>query len=295
MKSLKIILSSAILLLAFSCKKEAVENKTDQTPAETTENKVSNQKIVSLNGGITEILAALGHQQEIVGTDVTSVYPENLKQTAKVLGHMRTITIEPIMALNPTLIMASGKDMNPELLKKIGESKIQTEVYNQEFSVEGTKRLIEQVAKTVGNTDYQNLYKKIDEDLAKVQPLSQKPKVLFIYARGNNLMVSGKDTQMASLINIAGGENAINDFDGFKPLTPEALVKYNPDFLLFFTDGLQSSGGIDGVLKVPGISQTTAGKKKQIIAMDGGLMSSFGPRLGEAAYSLNQLLIEGHK
>ena len=103
MKSLKIILSSAILVFAVSCKKEATENKTETVA----ENKTSNQKIVSLNGGITEILAALGHQNEIVGTDVTSVYPENLKQTAKVLGHMRNITIKPIMTFKPTLILAS--------------------------------------------------------------------------------------------------------------------------------------------------------------------------------------------
>ena len=288
MKSLKIILSSAILVFAVSCKKEATENKTETVA----ENKTSNQKIVSLNGGITEILAALGHQNEIVGTDVTSVYPENLKQTAKVLGHMRTITIEPIMALNPTLILASEKDMNPELLKKIGESKIQTEIYKQDFSVEGTKKLIEQIAKTIGNNDYQKISDKIDADLAKLNPIAQKPKVLFIYARGNNMMVSGKGTQMANLITISGGENAINDFEDFKPLTPEALVKYNPDFLLFFTDALQSSGGIEGVLKVPGVAQTNAGKNKKIIAMDGGLMSSFGPRLGEAAISLNQLLTQ---
>lgn len=281
-----------MLLLAFSCKKEAKENTSAQPAKDSVENKIGNQRIISLNGGITEIISALGHQQEIVGTDVTSVYPENIKETAQVLGHMRSISIEPLMALNPTLVMASAKDMNPDLLKKLKDSGIRTEVYDQQFSVDGTKKLIAEVAETFGETNYQPLISKIDEDLAKVKPLARKPKVLFIYARGNNLMVSGKDTQMASLIGIAGGENAVNDFEGFKPLTPEALLKYNPDALLFLSDGLQSSGGVDGVLKMPGVAQTNAGKNKKIIAMDGGLMSGFGPRLGEAAVSLNQLISE---
>ena len=72
-------------------------------------------------------------------------------------------------------------------------------------------------------------------------------------------------------------------------------MQSNPAVLLFFSDGLQGAGGIDGVLKTPGVTQTNAGKSKRIIAMDGGLMSSFGPRLGEAALSLNKLLIESAK
>ncbi|SIQ44251.1 iron complex transport system substrate-binding protein [Chryseobacterium sp. RU37D] len=290
----KFILAASVLVAVYSCKKETgvkAENNTE-TSSETPK---SNNKIVTLNGGITEIIAALGHEKEIVGTDVTSTYPESLKATAKNLGHVRSMTIEPIMAVSPTLILASDKDINPELMGKIQASKIQTEVFKQEFTVDGTKKLIADVAKAIGSTDYQKLNDKIDEDLKQIQSITKKPKVLFIYARGNMLMVSGKNTPMASLIEIAGGENAVNDFEDFKPLTPEAVVKANPDVLFFFTSGLEGVGGNEGALKMPGISQTNAGKNKKIIAMDGGLVSSFGPRLGEAAVGLNKLLIENTK
>ncbi|WP_449387875.1 heme/hemin ABC transporter substrate-binding protein [Chryseobacterium lineare] len=290
----KFILAASVLVAVYSCKKEEgakTENKTEVT-AETPK---SNNKIVTLNGGITEIVAALGHEKEIVGTDVTSTYPESLKATAKDLGHVRSMTIEPIMAVSPTLILASDKDINPELMGKIKASGIKTEVFKQEFTVEGTKKLIADVAKAIGNTDYQKLNDKIDADLKQIQPIAQKPKVLFIYARGNMLMVSGKNTPMASLIELAGGENAVNDFEDFKPLTPEAVVKANPDVLFFFTSGLQGAGGNEGALKMPGVSQTNAGKNKKIIAMDGGLVSGFGPRLGEAAVALNKLLVENTK
>ena len=290
----KAILMASVVLALYSCKKETDKLSSGATE-QASENPKSANKIVTLSGGITEIVSALGHESEIVGTDVTSTYPETLKTTTKDLGHVRSMTIEPIMALSPTLILASDKDLNPELLSKIKSSGIKAELLTQEFSVEGTKKLIEQVAKAIGNTDYQKLNDKIDADMKQVQSLAKKPKVLFIYARGNNLMVAGKNTPMEKLITLAGGENAINEFDDFKPLTPEAVVKANPDILFLFKSGLMGAGGNEAVLKMPGVAQTNAGKNKKVISMDGGLASSFGPRLGEAVVELNKLLIENTK
>jgi len=293
MKNIKIAVLSALLLAGFSCKKE--DSKVAKVEETKTEAPVSNHRIVSISGGVTEIVAALGHEKEIVGTDVTSTYPKSLEESAENLGHVRSMTIEPLMALNPTLILASDKDINPELLTKIKSSGIKTELFKQEFTIEGTKKLIDQVAKALENTNQQPLLDKIDADVKLIQPIASKPKVLFIYARGNMMMVGGKNTPMASIIEIAGGQNAANDFEDFKPLTPEAVVQSNPDVLLFFTSGLQGSGGAEGALKMPGVSQTNAGKNKSVIALDGGLLSSFGPRVGEAALSLNKLLIESSK
>jgi iron complex transport system substrate-binding protein len=86
------------------------------------------------------------------------------------------MTIEPIMAVNPTLILASDKDINPELMGKIKSSGIKAEVFKQEYTVEGTKKLIEEVAKAVGNTDYQKLNDKIDADLNRFSLLLKSRK-----------------------------------------------------------------------------------------------------------------------
>ena len=278
-----------VLLSAISCKKEVTVETTTTEVKDSIVKPV--QKIVSLNGAVTEIVAALGHEKELVGVDVTSTYPADVKTTAKDLGHVRSVNIEGIMALNPTLIIGTDKDMSPELLEKIKKSGVKAELFKQEFTPEGTKRLIADVAKVLNHKDFIQLNTKIDADLKNVKPLATAPKVLFIYARGANMMmVSGTGTPVDRVIALAGAKNAITDFEDFKPLTPEALIKGNPDVILMFDSGLESLGGAAGVLKIPGVDKTNAGKNKKIIAMDGGLLSGFGPRLGEAATQLNTLL-----
>ena len=291
MKKITLMLAVAVSLSAISCKTDNKEVKDKNT----TEQPVSENKIVTLNGAITETVAALGKGSEIVGKDVTSTFPADL--TAKDLGHVgRGMTIEGLMSVNPTLIIGTSKEENPDLMGKIKESGIQLELINQEYSVEGAKNLIKDVAGIVGVTEFQNLNDKIDADIAQIKPFEKKPKVLFIYARGaGNLMVAGTGTPMEALIKIAGAEPAVTEFADFKPLTPESLVQGNPDVILMFDSGVQSMGGVDGLLKVPGVVQTNAGKNKKIVTMDGGLMSNFGPRVGEAALELNQKLAEATK
>lgn len=253
---------------------------------------IINHRIISLNGAITEILAELGQEDKIVGVDVTSTYPEGIKEKAKDLGHIgKGVSLESIISLQPTVVFISSKDSNPDLVAKIQNAKIEVKIIEQEQSIEGTKKFIKDVAETIGDTNYTSLIEKIDSDFAGLTKFETAPKVLFIYARGaGTLHVAGKETPMQKIIELAGGENAVNDFENYKPLTPEALIQSNPDYLLFFTTGLESLGGIDGVLKLQGIEQTNAGKNKKIIAMDGALLSGFGPRVGQGAKELNQLI-----
>lgn len=279
-KILAIALFTSVL---FSCKKE--ETKVVEEP------KVSTEKIISLNGAITETLAKLGEEGNIIGVDVTSNYPESLKNTAKELGHVRSISAESIIALKPTVIYASDKDLNPELASKLKASGIKLEIINQEFSTEGTSKLIADVAKSLNKENFQPIIDDVQTKVKSLKTIEKKPKVLFIYARGaGNLMVAGKDTPLEKMITLAGGENATNEFSDFKPLTPEALLTNNPDIILMFDSGLQSIGGKDGLMKIEGISATNAAKNGKIISMEGQFLSGFGPRLGDAAIELNKLL-----
>ncbi len=255
-----------------------------------------NQRIVSLSGATTEILVALGLQNQLVGTDITSNYPAAVEKLPKV-GHNRNIGAEATLALQPTLIIGT-KDtqgmsvLKPEVEEQFKAAGVKVVFFTQEYTIDGSKKLINAMANYFGKkAEGQKLLTQIDQQLRAVVKLSQTPKVLFIYARGiGALSVAGNHTSVGEVIRLAGGKNAITDFENFKPLTTEALIQANPDYILLFESGLESVGDIDGLLKVPGIAQTNAGKKRKIIAMDGSLLTGFSPRVGQAVVELNQKL-----
>lgn len=267
----------------------ACQQQKKEKTATTTE---KNTRIISLHGAVTEIISALGHEHELAGRDETSVYPEFVKDSVKNLGHVSSLSIEALMQQNPDIILASANDMTDDLKNKLKDSGVDFMLFKQDYSIQGTKNLIKEVAASIKNEDTQPLIEKIDKDLEGVKEFKKEPAVLFIYARGaGTIMVAGEDTPMTEIIEISGGKNAVKDFDGFKPLTDEAVVKNNPDIILLFDSGLESLGGKKGLLKtVPSLRETKAGKNEAIIGMDGSLLSGFGPRVGEAAKKLNHYM-----
>lgn len=280
-------------LVVTGCQSNASEENAEKSTANAKKVAEAPLRIVSLNGTITEVLCALGYEKNIVGVDVTSTYPRVINKLPKV-GHSRNMQAEGIVSLKPTLILGKTGELKPALVQQLKATKVDLQLFNLDYSVEGAKQLIQDIAKKLPPTNgvkAEALVKQIDEPLAKLDKLPNAPKVLFIYARGaGTLMVAGEKTPVQKVIEMAGAQNAVTGFERFKPLTAEALVKANPDIILMFESGLKSLDGDNGVLKVPGVVNTNAGRNKAFMAMDGQLLTGFSPRLGQAVYELNQKL-----
>ncbi|MCE6988938.1 hemin ABC transporter substrate-binding protein [Dyadobacter sp. CY323] len=247
-------------------------------------------RIVSANGTLSEILVGLGLEKQIVGVDVTSTYPASLDKISKI-GHNRTIAAEGILTLNPDIIVYTDQSMlTPNVVKQLGSAGKKLVQFKHEYSKEGAIKLIREVgAYFNAKPQAEKLIKTLQSDLTKIPAPRNPKKLLFIYARGTGtLMVSGTGTSLDKMFLLAGHKNAVEGFTDFKPLTAESLVIANPDVLVLFSSGLESLEGMDGLLKVPGIANTNAGKSRKIVTMDGQLLTGFGPRLGKAALELSQ-------
>jgi iron complex transport system substrate-binding protein len=247
-------------------------------------------KIVSANGTLSEILVGLGLEKQLVGVDVTSTYPASLEKIPKI-GHNRSIAAEGILALNPDVVIYTNQSMlSPAVITQLNSSGKKVVEFKHEYTREGAIRLIREVGSYFNaKAQAEKMVKSLQADLNKIPTTTSPKKLLFIYARGTGtLMVAGTDTSPDKMFLLAGFKNAAQGFNDFKPLTAESLITANPDVLVLFSSGLESLEGIDGLLKVPGVANTNAGKNKKVISMDGQLLTGFGPRLGKAALELSQ-------
>lgn len=276
----------AITIVFFAC------NGTGSASSESEASFADSARIVSINGTVSEILVDLGLEEQIVGVDVASTYPERLQENPKV-GHSRQLTAEGVLALNPDVVIATTNDLKPEVKDQIVSAGAKVLVFDHEYSVEGAKGLIRTLADSLDKSAKgDSIITALESDLSKVDSLDQpdsKPSVLFIYARGaGTMMVAGEGTQIEKIIQLAGGENAVSGFSDFKPLTAEALVAANPDVILLFDSGLSSLGGADMLLEMPGVKETNAGRNQKIVEMDGQLLTGFSQRLGKAILELSE-------
>ncbi len=272
---------SAALLTCAACRPAATESTSTGAPV------TDSTRIVSLSGTTTEVLAALGLEPQIVGVDVTSTFPERIQQLPKV-GHNRNMNAEAIVALRPQTVVGLESQVKPELMTQLRDAGIRVVTFPLTYSLDGAQKLVAAMADSFqASGKVSDIQITMTTDAQKAPVVSGAPKVLFIYARGaGTMMVAGDHTPMKAIIELTGAQNAVTGFEEFKPLTSEGLIAANPDVILLFDSGLESLGGLEGLLNVPGVAQTIAGRTKAVVEMDGQLLTGFGPRTGQAITEL---------
>lgn len=252
-------------------------------------------RVITLGGDITEIVYALGAGGTVVAADTSSVYPPEAAALTKI-GYQRQVAAEGLLALNPTLIIASDDAGPPAALTQLRDAKVRVEVIAADDTPEGAAGKVRGVAKVLGREkEGERVVADLTAALAAAEReragASSAPRVLFVYARGaGTVQVAGRGTSADAMIRLAGGRNAVEEFEGFKPLTAEAAVAASPDVILMLARGMESLGGADAVWAQPGLAQTPAASGKRLVVMDDLYLLGFGPRTGAAVADLARQL-----
>lgn len=247
-------------------------------------------RLITIGGAITETVYALGLQSQLVAVDSSSLYPDAATRLPNI-GYERTLSIEGILAQHPSLVIASGEAGPATVIDQLRQVGVNVVIIKIEHGIEGAKRKIQAVADALGKSgEGKKLTDKIDIELSKLprtKSIEQRPNVLFLYARGGGtLNVSGTGTAAHAMIEAAGGRNAVTEYANYKPLTAESAVNAAPDIILVTSRGLESMGGTEQLLKIPGLAETPAGRARRVIAMDDLKLLGFGPRTGDAVVEL---------
>lgn len=269
---------------------------TDSSGAEVTVTDVS--RIVTLNGDITETVFALGLGGNVVADDVSALYPPEAAALPKI-GYQRELNVEGILSFEPTVVIGDEEAGPPEVIQQLRNAGIPVVIVSSDTtSIYGPVDEIRQVGQALGiPAEGDALATKLETQLQEAEALaataSSKPRVAFLYIRGQGTqMIAGSGTSADLVIAAAGGINAGADsgIQGYAPITPEALVAAAPDVILVMQAGLASVGGVEGLLAIPGVSQTPAGESGNVVAFEDLYLLGFGPRLGEAVHDLTLAL-----
>jgi iron complex transport system substrate-binding protein len=256
----------------------------------------SAMRLISIGGALTEIIYLLKADATLVGVDTTSIYPIEATRLPNV-GYARSLSAEGILALRPTQLLATTEAGPPIVLKQIIDSGIPFSILPSGHQFIDVIDRVRTVGSLVHKTDAAEVLVSrllLEWNTTQKRVFNSKlnsTRILFILSQNpNQLMVSGEKTSAAAMIAYAGARNAISGFSGFKPLTPEAVIAANPDVLLLTDQGMKTIGGIGGVLRLPGIKQTRAGKEQKVVSLEAMYLLGFGPRMPLAVAELNLLL-----
>ena len=188
-------------------------------------------RVVTLGGSVTEIAYALGQQDRLIARDTTSVYPADVHDLPDV-GYVRALSPEGVLSVSPDLIIAIEGAGPPETIDVLQSAGVKFVMVPNSFSAAGIGEKIRAVGAALGEVDAaEALARKTESEiesatLAAAQVADDRSKrVLFILStRGGRVLASGSNTAADSIIKMAGAVNVVTEFEGYKPLTTEAII-----------------------------------------------------------------------
>lgn len=242
-------------------------------------------RIVALANGAAELIVAMGYQDKLVGRDIASSTPELKDVPVVTSGHQ--VIPETIIALQPTLVIVDDAVGPGSAVTQLANAGIRIVNIAQSWNLVDLVIKVEQIGAALGAPQSaaqlgKILSESINGNFVGTSSSGKRLKVAFLYLRGTSsiYLVGGQGSGADYLINSTGAVDvgAQKLAKPFTPLTAETMAQLNPDLILVMIAGLESVGGVSGLVDLPGIAQTQAGKNRQIVAVDDSLLLSFGPR-----------------
>jgi len=255
-------------------------------------------RIVPLSGDVAEIVWSLGLADNVVGVDVSAVYPAEAWADLPRIGFERELSAEGILSLEPTVVIGKEQAGPPEVLDQIRDAGVSVVIIGEPQTLEAPAHKIRAVAAALGVPQAgEALATSVESQIADAQALAataeSQPRVLFIYVRGGGTqLIGGSGVVSNAMIEAAGGIDAGAEagVQGFMPVTAEAIVAAQPDVIIAPDSGVQSIGGLEALLQIPGVAETPAGQQGNFLVYDDLLLLGMTPRTGEMLMDLTLAL-----
>lgn len=259
---------------------------------------------LSITGTVADLVHAYGLSGNLVGRDVSTTIPgtEDLPVVTRA-GH--SIDAEGVLALAPTLILTDGSIGPNDVVLQLRDAGIPVVTVDRVTDFESTFESARDIANALGVPELGEelvsvLQAAIDEKRAEIAGLhpddpTKLPRVAFLYLRGTAgiYYLFGEGSGADSLIDALGAIDVADEVGwvGERPMTEEALIAINPDVILVMSKGLESVGGVDGLIEnLPSVALTSAGQNRRIIDVDDTMIFAGGTRIPDVLDGLARAL-----
>lgn len=252
------------------------------------------RRIVPLSGSLSEIVFTLGLGDRVVARDITATFQQAAKLPLVTRNH--DVSAESVLSLKPDLVLAEKTTGPSEAMGQIRAAGVPVLVVDPAQGLADVGPRIQAVADALGvPAAGKELTERSEDRIAAVRKAipahEEKPRVAFLYLRGSAsvYLIGGKGSGATSLLEAAGAVDAGAESgleQDFTAITTEALAKAAPDAILVMTKGLESVGGIDGLVKIPGVAQTPAGMDRRVVSIEDGVLLNYGPRTDQVLKSI---------
>lgn len=273
---------------------------TDAQGTEVTVDDASRILAFDVYGTLARTVFELGLGDNVVGRDTSSSFDE-IAHLPNVTPGGHELSGEAVLGLAPTVVLTDTSIGPWDVVLQLRDAGIPVVVVDSQRSLGGVADLTQQVADALGVHDLgvelaQRAQAEIDAKVAEIagvapQATNDRLRMVFLYVRGQAgvYYMFGEGSGADDLIAGVGGLDVAAEigWDGMKPVNDEGLVRAQPDVVIVMTKGLDSVGGVDGLLeRLPAVAQTPAGQHRRVVDMPDTQVLSFGPRAADTLDAL---------
>ena len=244
------------------------------------------RRIISLYGGLTEILSALGVADRVVAGIQGD---ETVKGIPTVGTHLQP-NVEMILALKPDLVVQGGVAKGMPALKRLEAAQVPVAMFApHDFA--GLFSTITRLGALTGREEAAvTLTRSMEAKLADVaQRVAQRPRPrVFFEVRELNLLAAGQGSLVNDIITRAGGENLVTSPQKLTLYSLEALIQANPEVYIIQQGPMNRSP--EDIYARPYFQELQAVKTRRVLVVSESLYSRPGPRSAEAVEQLARFL-----
>ena len=253
------------------------------------------ERIVALSPTAVELVYALGGS--VVGRSSTATFPEAAAQ-AEDVGSAYQPSIETVLSLEPDLIVADSVIHAQPQLRGLLEEQSVPVVFAGADSYDGVLEAVQLMGTVLDAPDeaeavVADIEDALEEATAAVE--GQEISAVILIADRDETLYAARDASYAGdilermgITNPASAQPDSGPFPGYTAVAPEALLGYDPQFILTLTPAPEPAPRLSTIIpQIPPFQGLQAVQNEQVVELDVNLfVQAPGPRLAEALRSL---------